>query len=157
MCNLAFFLFLFNKFYVCVIFYYKFYMFFYYKFILIEKFIKNNKVNYRYCNVKYFDLHLSFNFLQHFSIRLLFYFAIIYIFFIMQLNKKYFFKKIIISLESITQFTSFGKKKKFCISLSLFSIVIKPSPGVDPAKGLGPGFHGSTRVNSGQPGLTWKN
>jgi hypothetical protein len=31
-------------------------------------------------------------------------------------------------------------------------IVIKPGPGVDPAKGPGPGFHGSTRVNSGQPG-----
>jgi len=27
------------------------------------------------------------------------------------------------------------------------SIVIKPGPGVDPAKGPGPGFHGSTRVN----------
>ena len=52
MCNLAFFfLFLFNKFYV----------FFYYKFILIEKFIKQNKVNYSCCNVKYFDLYLSFN------------------------------------------------------------------------------------------------
>jgi hypothetical protein len=37
------------------------------------------------------------------------------------------------------------------------SIVIKPGPGVDQAKGPGPGFHGSTRVNSGQPGLTQKN
>jgi len=27
------------------------------------------------------------------------------------------------------------------------AIVIKPGPGVDPAKGPGPGFHGSTRVN----------
>jgi hypothetical protein len=26
--------------------------------------------------------------------------------------------------------------------------------GVDPVKGPGPGFHGSTRVNPGQPGLT---
>ena len=33
-------------------------------------------------------------------------------------------------------------------------IVIKPGPRVDPAKGPGPGFHGSTRVNSGQPGST---
>jgi len=39
----------------------------------------------------------------------------------------------------------------------VLSIVIKPGPGVDPAKGPGPGFHGSTRVNSGQPGLTRKN
>jgi hypothetical protein len=30
---------------------------------------------------------------------------------------------------------------------SIKSIVIKPGPGVDPAKGRGPGFHGSTRVN----------
>ena len=30
-------------------------------------------------------------------------------------------------------------------------IVIKPSPGVGPAKGPDPGFHGSTRVNSDQP------
>jgi len=36
-------------------------------------------------------------------------------------------------------------------------IVIKPGPGVDPAKGPGPGFHGSTRVNSGQPGKIKKN
>ena len=27
------------------------------------------------------------------------------------------------------------------------TIVIKPGPGVDPAKGPGPGFYGSTRVN----------
>ena len=27
------------------------------------------------------------------------------------------------------------------------TIVIKPGPGVDPAKGPGPGFQGSTRVN----------
>ena len=33
-----------------------------------------------------------------------------------------------------------------------WTIVIKPGPGVDPAKGPGPGFHGSSRVNSGQPG-----
>jgi hypothetical protein len=39
----------------------------------------------------------------------------------------------------------------------LKTIVIKPGPGVDPAKGQGPGFHGSTWVNSGQPGLTRKN
>jgi len=31
--------------------------------------------------------------------------------------------------------------------LVVISIVIKPGPGVDPAKGLGPGFHGSTRIN----------
>ena len=36
-------------------------------------------------------------------------------------------------------------------------IVIKPGPGVDLAKGPGPGFQGSTRVNSGQAGLTLKN
>jgi len=29
----------------------------------------------------------------------------------------------------------------------IFSIVIKPGTGVDPTKGLGPGFHGSTHVN----------
>jgi hypothetical protein len=34
----------------------------------------------------------------------------------------------------------------------LSCIVIKPGPGVDPAKGPGPGFQGSTRFNSGQPG-----
>ena len=32
-------------------------------------------------------------------------------------------------------------------SLSVYTIVIKPGTGVDPAKGPGPGFHGSTRVN----------
>ena len=31
--------------------------------------------------------------------------------------------------------------------LTLISIVIKPGPEFDPAKGPGPGFHGSTRVN----------
>ena len=30
------------------------------------------------------------------------------------------------------------------------TIVIKPGPRVDPAKGPGPGFYGSTRVNPGQ-------
>jgi hypothetical protein len=29
----------------------------------------------------------------------------------------------------------------------VIAIVIKPGPGVDPAKGPGSGFHGSTRVN----------
>ena len=48
--------------YMCVGFYYKFYVFFYYKFILIEKFIKHSKVNYPCCDVKYFDLYLSLNF-----------------------------------------------------------------------------------------------
>jgi len=41
------------------------------------------------------------------------------------------------------------------ISPSLYrisiGIVIKPGPGVDSAKGPGPGFHGSTRVHSGPP------
>ena len=37
------------------------------------------------------------------------------------------------------------------------TIVIKPGSGVDPAKGPGLGFHGSTRVNSGQSGLTREN
>jgi hypothetical protein len=32
-------------------------------------------------------------------------------------------------------------------SLSVYTIVIKPGPGVDPAKGRGPEFHGSTQVN----------
>jgi len=32
------------------------------------------------------------------------------------------------------------------------TIVIKPGMGVDPAKGPGHGFHGSTQVNLGQPG-----
>jgi hypothetical protein len=31
-------------------------------------------------------------------------------------------------------------------------IVIKPGPGIDPVKGPGPGFYGSTRVNPDQPG-----
>jgi hypothetical protein len=35
-----------------------FFVFFYYKFILIEKSIKHNKVNYSCCDVKYFDLNL---------------------------------------------------------------------------------------------------
>jgi hypothetical protein len=65
MCSLVFFLFLFNKFYVWIGFYYKFYVFFYYKFILIEKFIKHNKINYPYYDVKYFDLYLLLNILQH--------------------------------------------------------------------------------------------
>ncbi|XP_073260471.1 uncharacterized protein [Populus alba] len=34
------------------------------------------------------------------------------------------------------------------------TIVIKPGPEVDPVKGPGLGFHGSTRVNPGQPGLS---
>ena len=33
----------------------------------------------------------------------------------------------------------------------VYTIVIKPSPKVDPAKAPGPGFHESTRINSGQP------
>jgi hypothetical protein len=32
-------------------------------------------------------------------------------------------------------------------SLSVYIIVIKPGPGVDPAKGRGLEFHGSTQVN----------
>jgi hypothetical protein len=35
--------------------------------------------------------------------------------------------------------------KKNCLEKT---IVIKPGPGVDPAKGPGPEFHGSTRVNT---------
>jgi hypothetical protein len=66
---------------MCLGFYYKFYMFFYYKFILKEKFIKHNMVNYLCCDVKYFDLHLSLNFLKHLSIRLMFYFMIVYFFY----------------------------------------------------------------------------
>ena len=31
-------------------------------------------------------------------------------------------------------------------------IVIKPGPGIDPVKGPGPRFYGSTRVNPDQPG-----
>jgi hypothetical protein len=37
--------------------------------ILIEKFIKHNKINYLSSDVKYFDLYLLLNFLQHLSIR----------------------------------------------------------------------------------------
>jgi hypothetical protein len=36
-------------------------------------------------------------------------------------------------------------------------IVIKPGPGVDPTKGPGPGFHGSTRVDPDQPEKILKN
>jgi len=36
-------------------------------------------------------------------------------------------------------------------------IVNKPDPGIDPVKELGPGFYGSTCVNSGQPGKFKKN
>jgi predicted membrane metal-binding protein len=60
--TLHFFLFLFNKFYVYAGFYYIFYVFFYYNFILIEKFIKHNKINYLCCEIKYFDILLSLNF-----------------------------------------------------------------------------------------------
>ena len=49
-------------------------------FILIEKFIKHYKVNYSYNNVKYLDYHLSLNFLYHLSIKLVFYFTIVYIY-----------------------------------------------------------------------------
>jgi hypothetical protein len=70
--------FLFNKSYVCVGFYYKFYVFFYYKFILIEKVIKHNKVNYLCCDVKYLYLHLSLNCSQHLIIMLVFYFVIVF-------------------------------------------------------------------------------
>ena len=46
--------FLFNKFYVCVN--------FYYKFILINKFIKHNQINDPCCNIKYIDLYLCLSF-----------------------------------------------------------------------------------------------
>ena len=45
---------LFNKFYVSIN--------FYYKLILINKFIKQNRVNDLYCAIKYLDLYLSLNF-----------------------------------------------------------------------------------------------
>jgi hypothetical protein len=32
-------------------------VFFYYKFILIEKFIKHDQVNYLYCDVRYLDFY----------------------------------------------------------------------------------------------------
>jgi len=85
LCNLVFFLF--NKFF-CVNFYYKFYVFFYYKFILMQKFIKHNKVNYSYCNVKYFDLHLSLKFFYRISLLYWYFILRLYFFFIMYLNKK---------------------------------------------------------------------
>jgi hypothetical protein len=44
------------------------------------------------------------------------------------------------------------RKKERRKKINCRTIVIKPGPRVDPAKGPGPGFHGSTRVNSGQPG-----
>jgi hypothetical protein len=73
MCSLVLFFFklLFNKFYVlcvtlccfflncclinfmCVDFYYKFYVFFYYKFILTREFSKHDKVNYLCCDIRY--------------------------------------------------------------------------------------------------------
>ena len=46
--------------------------------ILKAKFIKHNKVNYSCYDVKYFDLYLSLNFLQHLRIRLIFYFVIVF-------------------------------------------------------------------------------
>jgi hypothetical protein len=49
--------------FMCVGFYYKFYMFFYYKFILIEKFIKHDQINYPCCDAKYLDFYFSFGFL----------------------------------------------------------------------------------------------
>ena len=80
---------------MCVSFYYKFYVFFYYKFILIDKFIKHNRANHMSYDVKYFDFHLLFNFLQQSSIRLVFFI------FILQYIYIYIIK---ISLESITRF-----------------------------------------------------
>jgi len=50
--------------FMCVVFYYKFYVFFYYKFILIEKFIKHNEINYSCCDVRYLDLYFSLGFLN---------------------------------------------------------------------------------------------
>jgi len=41
--------------------------------------------------------------------------------------------------------------KQPTVAVLLQHIVIKPGLGVDPAKEPGPGFHGSTWVNSGQP------
>jgi hypothetical protein len=41
--------------------------------------------------------------------------------------------------DNLLQYT----RTQFSVSL----IVIKPDPGVHPAKGLGPEFHGSTREN----------
>jgi hypothetical protein len=40
-----------------------------------------NKVNYLCCNVKYFNLDLSLNFLHHLSIKFVFYFTIVYFFY----------------------------------------------------------------------------
>ena len=63
MCSLAWYFFtfiVFNKFYVCVG--------FYYKFILINQFIKNNQVNYPCCDIKYFNLHLSLGFFSFFFV-----------------------------------------------------------------------------------------
>jgi hypothetical protein len=40
----------------------------YYKLILINIFIKHNRINNLYCAFKYFDLHLSLNFFSFFSI-----------------------------------------------------------------------------------------
>jgi hypothetical protein len=57
MCNLTWYCFpfiLFNKIYVSIN--------FYYKLILINKFIKQNRINDIYCAIKYLDLYLSFNF-----------------------------------------------------------------------------------------------
>ena len=44
-----------------------------------------------------------------------------------------------------------GKQNQFKWQGEGIVMVIKPGSRVDPVKGLGPGFYGSTRVNPGQP------
>ena len=53
-------------------------------------------------------------------------------------------------------FILYNNKKKTLVGYEIrdkinvvCTIVIKPGSGVDPAKGPGPGFYGSTRVNPG--------
>ena len=67
MCSLALFFYIYNYCsinFMCVSFYYKFYVFFYYKFILIKEFIKHNQKNYLCCDIRYIDLYFSLSFLN---------------------------------------------------------------------------------------------
>jgi hypothetical protein len=63
---------------MCVSFYYKIYVFFYYKFILIEKFIKHDQINYPCCDVRYLDLCFSLGSLNFNSLYCSCFFPLLY-------------------------------------------------------------------------------
>jgi hypothetical protein len=54
-------------------------------------------------------------------------------------------------IKKIERDTERGRRGFRLDNVVIEIIVFKPGLGIDPAKRPGPGFHGSTRVNPGQP------